>query len=425
MNRLSLAALLVEAIEYALMAWAWSAAVTFGLFLIIPKSERGDVLGITLRTASTAVWFAPATILLSMFSPAALAAALLLAINTTRLLCLDWRPVYADGKPLESFFPALAIAAGLQAGAVAVLMRYPLVGAAFFLMTAAMLTLLTTVTGVWEAGRTASLPRSILGVLLTVVLAATLTVGGLRIAGTGRWGWDIFARPSSGESPEAASDKLANRTHKPTPQNVDLTDNSYQGVILWPEVKPVTVLVAPMPALAHSKLGLKPVDPLSIPFAGEYWMFKPPLMRPPPASFFRRGNPAALFFRTTDHRPLLMEARHKLEQPIDLRCCGGIRLVVSNADRYPGTVALELLLSDTRAGQQGSLSLGKAAVQSRPDLRNDPVVPVEETLDFAIPRSTELGQFDEFVVLFHRDAMRMDRSARIAIERFVLMPKGD
>jgi hypothetical protein len=120
-----------------------------------------------------------------------------------------------------------------------------------------------------------------------------------------------------------------------------------------------------------------------------------------------------------------MEARHKLEQPIDLRCCGGIRLVVSNADRYPGTVALELLLSDTRAGQQGSLSLGKAAVQSRPDLRNDPVVPVEETLDFAIPRSTELGQFDEFVVLFHRDAMRMDRSARIAIERFVLMPKGD
>ena len=423
MGRQPLAALLAEAIEYALMAWSWSAAVTFGLFLMIPKAERGDVLGITLRTASTAVWFAPATILLSMFSPAALAAALVLVISTTRLLCSDWRPVYADRKLPDSLFPALTIAAGFQTGMVGVLMRYPLVGAAFFLMSAAMLTLLTTLTGVWEPGRAMSLPRSILGVLLTVVLAATLTVGGLKTTGTGRWGWDFFARPSSGESADAASDKLASRTYKPIPQSLDLTDNSYQGVILWPEVKPVTVLVAPMPALAHSKLGLAPVNPLSIPFAGEYWMFKPPLVRPPPASFFRRGNPAALFFRTTDHRPLLMEARHKLEQPIDLRCCGSIRLVVANADRYPGTVALELVLSDTRAGRAGSLSLGKVAVQSHPDFRKDPVDPVEETLDFPIPRSTVLRQFDEFIVLFHRDQMRIDRSARIAIDRFVLAPR--
>ena len=425
MHRQPLVAMLAEAIEYAVIAWAWSAAVTFGLFLIIPKSERGDVLGITLRTAGTAVWFAPAMILLTMFSPAALAAALVLAINTTRLLCSDWQPVDAHRKPPESFFPALAIAAVFQAAAMAVLMRYPLVGAALFLMSAAMLTLLTTVTGVWETGCTASLPRSILGVLLTVVLAATLTVGSLGTTGTGRWGWNIFARPSSGESPDAASDKLMGKIYKPTPQSVDLTDNSFQGVILWPEVKPVTVLVAPMPALAHTKLGLSPVDPLSIPFSGEYWMFKPPLVRPPPASFFRRGNPAALFFRTTDHRPLSMEARHKLDQPIDLRCCGSIRLVVSNADRYPGTVALELLLRDTRAPQPASLSLGQVAVQSRPDMREDPVEPVSETLDFAIPRSAVLGQFDEFIVLFHRDLVRIDRSARIAIERFVLAPRGD
>jgi hypothetical protein len=425
MNHQSLAGLLAEAFEYALMAWAWSAAVTFGLFLMIPKAERGDVFGITLRTASTAVWFAPATILLSMFSPAALAAALVLAVNTTRLLCSDWRPAYADRRLPESLFPALAISAAFQAAIVAVLMKYPLVGAAFFLMSAAMLTLLTTVTGVWETGRPASLPRSILGVLLTVILAATLTVGGLATGGRGGWRWDFFARPSSGEGPDAASDQLASKFYKPTPRSVDLTDNSYPGVILWPEVKPVTVLVAPMPALAHSRLGLALANPLSIPFSGEYWMFKPPLMRPPPTSFFRRGNPAALFFRTTDHRPLLMEARHKLDQPIDLRCCGGIQIVVSNADRYPGTVALELVLRDTHAPQSGSLSLGKAAVTSRPDLMRDPIAPASETLDFPIPRSTALGRFDEFIVLFHRDPMRMDRSARIAIERFVLAPRGD
>jgi len=34
-----------------------------------------------------------------------------------------------------------------------------------------------------------------------------------------------------------------------------------------------------------------------------------------------------------------------------------------------------------------------------------------------------LSQFDEFIVLFHRDQMRIDRSARIAIDRFVLAPR--
>ena len=155
-----------------------------------------------------------------------------------------------------------------------------------------MLTLLATITGVWPARREASLPRSILGVLLTVVLAATLTVGGLAPAGNGPWRWDLFARPSSGEGPDAVSDELASKVYKPTPQSFELTDSTYPGVILWPEVKAVTVLIAPMPALAHSKLGLAPSDPLSIPFSGEYWMFKPPLMRPPLTSFFRRASPA-------------------------------------------------------------------------------------------------------------------------------------
>ena len=425
MNRQSLAGLLAEAFEYALMAWAWSAAVTFGLFLIIPKSERGEVLGITLRTASTAVWFAPATILLSIFSPAALAAALVLVVSTTRLLYSDWRPAYADRKPPDSFVPALAISVEFQAGIAAVLMKYPLMGAAFFLMSASMLTLLATITGVWPARREASLPRSILGVLLTVVLAATLTVGGLATTGNGGWRWDLFAHPSSVEDPDGASEELASKVYKLAPQIIDLTDTTYPGVILWPEVKPITVLIPPMPALAHSKLGLAPADPLSIPFAGEYWMFKPPLVRPPLTSFFRRASPAALFFKTTDHRPLLMEARHKLDQPIDLRCCGGLEIVVSNADRYPGTVALELVLRDTHEPQAGSLSLGKAAVTSHPDLSRDPAVAVAETLDFPIPRSTTLRRFDEFIVLFHRNQMRMDRSARIAIERFVLAPRDN
>lgn len=444
MDRKPLAVLLGAAVEYALMAWAWSAAVTFTLFLIIPKSDQGELsrkelFAIVLRTASTAVWFGPATILLSMFSPAALAAALVLVVNGTRLLAAEWRPIHAGLKLTGSVAPSMAVSCILQLGMVAILMKYPLLGAALFLMSAAMVTLLSIFAGVSEPGRIAKLPQSALGVLLTIILAAGLTVGGLPISVNRGSRWDHTGQPRPGflessrqllrallygEPPDnagEASDDLATRVYK-RGESLDLTDDSYPGVILWPEVKPHTLLVAPMPAIGHSLLGLSLTNPLSIPFSGEYWMYKPPSTRPPQNSFFRRASPLLLGFMTTDHHPLFMEARHKLDQPIDLTCCAAIQIVISNADRYPGTVSLELLLKS--AGMHGApLSLGRAAVTSIPNL-GDPVVPASETLSFSVPRSASPRTFDEFLVRFHRDRMRLDRSARIAIERFVLAPRG-
>jgi hypothetical protein len=125
---------------------------------------------------------------------------------------------------------------------------------------------------------------------------------------------------------------------------------------------------------------------------------------------------------TTDHRLLFMEARHQLERPIDVHCCRSIRLVISNADRYPGTVILELLLKDTRPGHPQPLSLGKEPVTSIPDMRRDPPLPASETLSFAVPPAPALRQFDQLIVRFRRDRIRIDRSARIAIDRFVLAP---
>jgi hypothetical protein len=83
---------------------------------------------------------------------------------------------------------------------------------------------------------------------------------------------------------------------------------------------------------------------MSIPFSGEYWMFRWPFARPPQNSFFQRGTPSLLSFKSTDHRPLQMEARHKLDQPIALSCCRMINLDIRNADRFPNTIALELVL---------------------------------------------------------------------------------
>jgi hypothetical protein len=197
--------------------------------------------------------------------------------------------------------------------------------------------------------------------------------------------------------------------------NRKVGDNDFPGVILWPEVRAVTTLVAPVPAgigfSAHA------ARPLGIPFSGEYWLFRRPHKRPPYGSFFQRASPARLGFVTTDHASLEMEAHHKLDQPIDLRCCSKIQIAIWNADRHPGTLALELILIDTQQRERPSQSFGTTAVQSSPG-----ALPVRETLEFTIPITSALEQFNEFRVVFHRDRKRMDRSARIEIDRFLLVP---
>ncbi len=113
-----------------------------------------------------------------------------------------------------------------------------------------------------------------------------------------------------------------------------------------------------------------------------------------------------------------MEAHQRRDREIDLSCCATIRVVVLNADKHPGTVTVELALIDN-AGPPSRL--GRVPINSLPDLAQDPVKPVEETLEFAIPSYGP--HFDEFDVIFHRDRQRVDRSARISIQRFVLVPR--
>jgi hypothetical protein len=185
----------------------------------------------------------------------------------------------------------------------------------------------------------------------------------------------------------------------------------------------VTTLIAPLPALGSNPFQGRPARPLSIPFGGEYWMFRWPFAHPPASSFFERGTPSKLAFSTTDHTPLEMEAHQKLETPIDINCCSRIQIEVLNADRYPGTLTLELVL--LRSPSLMALSLGSVPVLSRPDLKRDPVMPARETLDFTVPAVTpqSFDQFNELKIAFHRARLRMDKSAKVSVERFVLLPR--
>ena len=453
--------LLIQAAGYAILAWTWSAVIAFGLYAIVPAEERAGMVPSVLRTAATAVWFSPAMILLSGFSPAALLAALVLVVSTSRLLYSQWRQTQPEPPPplpytphepgsfadcplprsfvLRELVPSLAVAFCLEAGVIAVMLHYPLLGAGWLCMGTALVTVFSMSTGAADAGRPPTLPRSVLGVLATMILAVMLTLGGVR--GFGIPGFSAGGGRFTGERPglietaravlrqlfygERPAGMRGTGTNPPAPPPAPDTGavGGYPGVILWPEIKPVVTLIAPPPQPGMGLFQGRDPKPLGIPFAGEYWMFRWPFSRPPQRSFFQRGNPADMAFSTTDRTLLQMEAHQKLDTPIALNCCSRLQIEIANADRYPGTVALELVLSDSESARRMSVSLGKAPVTSAPDLTKDPVMAVRETLDFNVPAAPALEEFDELKVVFHRDRSRMDKSAKIAIERFVLVPR--
>ena len=272
-----------------------------------------------------------------------------------------------------------------------------------------------------------------MGLAVTVLLALALGRGG---GGSG-WGlglgpdWTLSFHSGSGagaeETPPPAAPavstvsipKRAEDWPQVRPVSAADAPGMFPGVILWPEIKPVTALVAP--SLARG-VGLgSPSRPLTIPFAGEYWLFRWPYLRPPPNSYFQRGTPSALFFSSTDRVPLQMEAHHKLERSISMLCCRRIEVAILNADRHPGTISLELLLIDSKQ-PNARQSLGRSPVNSVPDLMADRPQPVPETLDFLFPSAPRLDQFDEIKLIFRRAVERVDKSARISIEKFVLTP---
>ena len=458
-QRQTLLSLLVQVLAYTLLAWAWSAAVAFALYAIVPMEDRTEMAPDVLRTAATAVWFGPAMILLSNFSLASLLPALVLVVYASRLLYAQWRPVTAGASPPRLYsarepgtfadcqmprafvwrerLPAIGVALCLEGGAVAVAAHYPLLGAAFFCAGTAVLTVFSMATGAATAGRPPTLPKSFVGILATVVLAALMTLGGGR-GGGGTFG---FRGASGGEHPNLVETARAvlrelfygefpGRRGGSGPEGpaVPPRENTgasggFAGVILWPELKPVVTLIAPLPALGSNPFQGRPAQPLSIPFGGEYWMFRWPFAHPPLSSFKERGTPSKLAFSTTDHTPLQMEAHQKLETPIDVGCCRGIQIEVLNADRYPGTLTLELILLNTENGGAVSMSLGSEPVVSRPDTGQDPVKPIRQTLDYPVPAQSAIDQFTELKIVFHRSRQRMDKSAKVSVERFILQPR--
>jgi hypothetical protein len=201
--------------------------------------------------------------------------------------------------------------------------------------------------------------------------------------------------------------------------------DAYSGIVLWPKKQVHTKLIAPSPMSWNQKLVSNPhSNPLSIPFEGAYWLFREPDVQPPPKSRQAEGSPEMFEMHSTDWRPLSMEAHQNFGTLIELDCCGKIQVAIRNADVYPTSISLELILFDTTARGKPSQSLGRVNIVS--DGRWKPGYPPHsksETLHFFIPPNCSIHRFNEVTLLFHLDGFRARAAAKIGIDHFTLVPR--
>jgi len=217
---------LVAALGIALDTLAWSAVLGLAVRFVIRHLNPHEE---TLRSAAVAIWFAPATILILQFSLVGIASGLALVVSATRLLCPPrMRPaigMYVAGGVIASgelvvgrlaryFVLSILISAGFQAAIVAFVMGRRLPAALLLTMSAAMLTALATSVGAWTQDRPPDLPRSIMGLAVTVLLALALGRGG------GGSGWGLGLGPDWTLSFHSGSGAGAEETPPPAPRRL-------------------------------------------------------------------------------------------------------------------------------------------------------------------------------------------------------------
>jgi hypothetical protein len=257
-------------------------------------------------------------------------------------------------------------------------------------------------------------------VLLVVLNAILLTLPPLLYFGS-RGGDSAGAGAAQAETPPPPSG--ADRKLNDSGAAAFVADDAFPGVILFPEVLDHVTLVPPLPAM-RSDIFSKSAEPLSIPFFGAYWLYKAPQRELPKTAVAMRGDPDRKTFRANDGRAMSMEAHQNLGTFIQTACCRAIEIAVRNADRYPGTLAVNLHLVNSEMPGKPAMSLGTVPVTtSSPFFGGGGRPRIAETLTFLIPSNPTLARFDEFSVKFVLDRMRKEHSAGVAIERFVLLPR--
>jgi len=432
-----------------LAVWLGSALAVWILCTIHPAMVGLSPRNIVLQTSLDSLWLAPLAILVRERSPWSMVVAFVLVRGVAKTICSFHNPAGSDeadeSMPLSltsTTFAATqtsswfrrqlwAAVAGLcaQIGALAGFAGYALAAALLVGGSSGLWTHLGArnfssekcqrlfdINSTWRIVTVIVLMIVITAGTLTPYLEHTHIFGGFGIASR-RHSYHGFSQPQSAR--QTSQEKSARGWPAAAPDETP-------GIVLIDEKQMTTKLVAPPPTTGRALLAtFGHARPVIIPFDGVYWFFKAPDVRPPGTSRKARGTPDAVDIRSTDRRPLTVEAYDNFGTVIDTDCCRKIQIAIRNADRYPETVSLELVLINTTSPDEPSQSLGSVVVKStRPWAIYGKRPPTTETLDFLVPPNPSLRRFDEAMIVFRLNSAHADTGPKIAIDRFVLVPRG-
>jgi len=198
--------------------------------------------------------------------------------------------------------------------------------------------------------------------------------------------------------------------------------DGYIGVILTPLREKQKPAVAPPELRLARRIGGLP-HPLTIRFTGSYWFFQYPFVRPPFDSIKAEGDPATVGVRSSNYRPLLMEAVQSLDEPIDVTELSTIQLTMLDADPHPSGISIQLVLADTDLHNHPEQSLGLQTLDGNPLVVNAGNSH-SETLTFPVPMQSRCKRFNQIRLIFWLDPSHDRQAAAVAVQDFVLVPKG-
>jgi hypothetical protein len=433
--------------------WALNAIVPRAIGINVCPDVRLNVRPLILRTSLAALWLTPLALFIRENSPWAMAAAVVLvasivqsfhllfranpyegahAIEESPLLALNRNPlsVPQSSPGLRRQILGVGAAFCAQTGALAAFAGYPSTATVLMGIATAFWTWSFTGDAPPDAGQYCWPSHSSSRPLLILALAILFTAAGLIPYLQHSYGIRGLGVPSRYHAHRRYPQ--GERRGQPDPEKKSegslLPETQGDpGVILVPEKLTHVKLLAPVPTIENGLLrNHRSTNPLVIPFDGVYWFFKAPDQHPPRTSRQAHGSPEMLNIRSTDRRPLSMEAHENLGNMIELGGCSRIQVAIRNADHYPETVSLELVLINTRAPGKPAQSLGKVMVKStRPwKLYDEPAPAASETLDFVLPAKSSLRRFDEVSIVFRIDPARADAGPKMAIDHLVLVLRG-
>ena len=202
--------------------------------------------------------------------------------------------------------------------------------------------------------------------------------------------------------------------------------NLHSGVVLLSEAKRCTILAPPAKKKSDFPRG-EAAPPLTIPFSGEYWVFRRPMPGPPKSALVRTGSPLTYNFTDVDQSSLSMLARQVLDSPIQVACCSRIDVAVSSTDQQPTALSLELILVSSPPGskiQPKAQSLGEARLAPITSSLGNAGNAIDQVLHFDVPHPLSIREFNEIRIVFHMEVPRGYRSANVAVDRFDLIRRG-